>query len=78
VKQQCCCYFVEVSLVLPVVGLECRIILLVICFICMVALVLSFACDQVVFLRIVLSLVALQLEKARKYSIVVYMLSLVI
>jgi hypothetical protein len=45
---------------------------------CMVALVLSFSYDQVVFIRITLSLVAYQLEKASKYSAVVYKLSLVI
>jgi hypothetical protein len=63
---------------LPVVCLEHRIVLIVDCFMCMVALVLSFSCDQVVFIRITLSLVAYQLEKASKYSVVVYKLSLVI
>jgi hypothetical protein len=44
--------------VLSVVGLECRTVILIVCFICMVALVLNFACYQVVLLRIVLSHVA--------------------
>jgi hypothetical protein len=48
----------EVLHVLSVIGLECRTVILIVCFICMVALVLNFACDQVVFLLIVLSLVA--------------------
>jgi hypothetical protein len=48
----------EVLHVLSVIGLECRAVILIVCFICMVALVLNFACDQVVFLLIVLSLVA--------------------
>jgi hypothetical protein len=43
--------------VLSVVGLERRTIILIVCFICMIALVLNFACDKVVFLQIVLSLV---------------------
>jgi hypothetical protein len=58
--------------------LECRTVLLVLCFICMVALMLSFSCNQVVLLRIVLSLLTWPLEKASKCSIVVYKLSLVI
>jgi hypothetical protein len=48
----------EVLHVLSVVGLERRTIILIICFICMVALVLNFACDHVVFLQIIISLVA--------------------
>jgi hypothetical protein len=48
----------EVLHVLSVVGLERRTIILIVCFICMVALVLNFASGQVVFLRIMLSLVA--------------------
>jgi hypothetical protein len=48
----------EVLHVLLVVGLERRTVILIVCFICMIALVLNFACDQVVFLRIVFSLVA--------------------
>jgi hypothetical protein len=48
----------EVLHVLSVIGLECRTVILIVCFICMVALVLNFACNQVVFLLIVLSLVA--------------------
>jgi hypothetical protein len=34
----------------PVVGLECRIVLLVVYFIYVVSLVPSFACDQVAFI----------------------------
>jgi hypothetical protein len=60
-----------VSPVLPVV------VSLVVCLIFVVSLVLS-ACDQVVLLQIILSLVAWQLEKASKYSTVVYKLSLII
>jgi hypothetical protein len=48
----------EVLHVLSVVGLVCRTVILIVWFTCMVALVLNFACDQMVFLRIVLSLVA--------------------
>jgi hypothetical protein len=48
--------FYEVLHVLSVVGLECRTVILIVCFIYMVALVLNFVCDQVVFLRIMLSL----------------------
>jgi hypothetical protein len=47
-----------VSPILAVIGLECRIILLLVFFICMVAQVLRFACDQLVFLQIMLRLVA--------------------
>jgi hypothetical protein len=43
---------------LPVVGLECRIILIVDCFMCMVVLVLRITYDQVVLLRTVLNFVA--------------------
>jgi hypothetical protein len=62
----------------PVARLECRTVSLVICFICIVALVLSFACDKVVLLRIVLILVAWELEMANNCSATVYKLSLVI
>jgi hypothetical protein len=48
----------EVLHVLSIAGLECRTIILLVCFIYMVALVLNFPCDQVVFLQIMLSLVA--------------------
>jgi predicted MFS family arabinose efflux permease len=46
---------VVVSPVLLVDGLERRTVLLVTCIIFMVGVVLRFACDQVVLLRIVLS-----------------------
>jgi hypothetical protein len=48
----------EVLHVLLVIGLVRRTIILIVWFIFMVALVLNLACDQVVFLWIVLSLVA--------------------
>jgi hypothetical protein len=46
----------EVLHVLSVIGLERRTVIFIVCFICIVALVLNFACDQVIFLQIVLSL----------------------
>jgi hypothetical protein len=49
---------VVVSLVLPLIGLERRTVSLIVCFTFMVALMLSFACDQMVLLQTVLSLVA--------------------
>jgi hypothetical protein len=48
----------EVLHVLSVIGLVRRTIILIVWFIFMAALVLNLACDQVVFLWIVLSLVA--------------------
>jgi hypothetical protein len=66
------------GLFLPVVWWERRIIVLVDCFMCMVVLVLRIAYGQVVLLRTVLNIVALQLEKASKCSIMVYTLSLII
>jgi hypothetical protein len=49
---------VVMSPVLPVIRFEHRAASLVVSSIFVVALVLSFACDQVVLLRIILSLVA--------------------
>jgi hypothetical protein len=66
------------GLFLPVVGWERRIVVLVDCFMCMIVLVLRIAYGQVVLLRTVLNFVAWQLEKASKYSAMVYTLSLVI
>jgi hypothetical protein len=66
------------GLSLPIVGWECRIIVLVDYFMCMVVLVLRIAYGQVVLLRTVLNFVVSQLEKASKCSVVVYTPSLVI
>jgi hypothetical protein len=66
------------GLFLPVVGWKRMIVVLVDCFMCMIILVLRIAYGQVVRLQTMLNFVAWQLEKASKYSIVVYMLSLVI
>jgi hypothetical protein len=49
---------VLVSPILPFIGWECRTVSLIVYFIFMVALVMSFSCDQVALLQIVLSLVA--------------------
>jgi hypothetical protein len=49
---------VVVSHVLPVIRLEHRTVSLVVYFIFIVALVLCFACDKMVLLRIIFSLVA--------------------
>jgi hypothetical protein len=46
------------SPVLPVIGLEHSTVSLVVSSIFVISLVLSFACDQVVLLQIILSLVA--------------------
>ncbi len=66
------------GLFLSVVGWERRIVILVNCFMCMFVLVLRIAYGQVVLLRTVLNFVAWQLEKASKYSNVIYKLSLII
>jgi hypothetical protein len=55
-----------------------RIILLVDCFMCMVVLVLRITYGKVVLIQTVLNFVAWQLEKASKYSVAVYTVSLVI
>jgi hypothetical protein len=49
---------VLVSPILSFIGWECRTVSLIVYFIFMVALVMSFSCDQVALLQIVLSLVA--------------------
>jgi hypothetical protein len=64
--------------VLPVTGLGHRNILLVVCFMCMIILVLKITYGQVVLLWAVLNLVAWQLETANKCSAMVYKISLVI
>jgi hypothetical protein len=66
------------GLFLPVVVWERRIVVLVDYFMCMVVLVLRIVYGQVVLLRTVLNFVAWQLEKASKYSAVVYTHTLVI
>jgi hypothetical protein len=69
--------FVMVT-VLPAIGLGHRNILLIVCFMCVVVLVLRITYGQVVLLWTLLNFVAWQLKKASKYSTVVYTLSLVI
>jgi hypothetical protein len=50
--------WLALTIFLPVVGLGCRTILLVNCFMCMVVLVLITTYDQVVFLWTVLNFMA--------------------
>jgi hypothetical protein len=64
--------------VLPVIGLGRRNILLIVCFMCMVVLVLIITYGQLVLLWIVFNIVAWQLKKASKCSVVVYTFLLVI